>query len=281
MFTVTILFLVFFAGTLHLNNVESPGLLLDVCQWCLFLLYPLFVIEACVHVALDSPRWKFNLLYCLIPPLRICARDQMTGRAIWFPVLGWREVDDAFRAKIQKSFSAPMLVIALLVLPLFAVENYWQKQIEASPLLADMTALATGFIWFAFTLEFIVMISIEEKRLAYCRKHWIDLAVICLPMIAFVRALRLAQVTKTARVFRLRSLVMKLYRALLVLEVVTRLLHRNPEKRIARLEVMLAEKEQEIQRIKDEMTLLEEKIALKALPDAETELTQPLHKKAA
>lgn len=281
MFFGAVLFLVFFAGTLHLSNVESPGLASDICKWCLFLLYPLFILEAVVHLALGSPRWKFNLLYCLIPPLRICARDQMTGRAIWFPILAWREVNSEFCEKIRKSFSAPMLVIALLVLPLFAVEHYWQKQIEANPTLADLTALATGLIWFAFTLEFMVMISIEEKRLEYCRKHWIDLAVICLPMIAFMRALRLAQLSKTARVFRLKSLVMKLYRALLVLEVINRVLQRNPEKRIARLEVVLAEREQEIEGIKAEMAFLTERMALKSLPAAENPTQQTITRKAA
>tara|TARA_R110002111_G_scaffold258083_1_gene326871 strand:- start:118707 stop:119615 length:909 start_codon:yes stop_codon:yes gene_type:complete len=287
MFFSAVFFLVFFAGTLHLINGESPGIALDLCNWCLFLLYPLFVLEAVVHLALGSPRWKFNLLYCLLPPLRICARDQMTGQAVWFPILAWRVVNTEFKEKIRKSFSAPMLLIALLVLPLFAMEHYWQKQIEANPLLADFTAIATGFIWFAFTLEFIVMISIEEKRLEYCRKHWIDLAVICLPMIAFMRALRvtgllrLQQLTKTARVFRIKSLVMKLYRALLVLEVVSRLLQRNPEKRITRLQELLQEKELEMAGIKKEIAFLSERISIKTLPVSETSEPQQNRKKAA
>ncbi|QDU51059.1 hypothetical protein [Gimesia panareensis] len=284
MFVVSILFLAFFAGMLHLRNLESEGLALAICEWSLFLLYPCFIIEAMVHLALGSPRWKLNLLFCLVPPLRITARDQMTGRAIWFPILAWTEVDKQFCTRVRKTFSAPMLVIALLVLPLFAVEHYWQKQIESSPMLADLAAMATGFIWFAFTLEFIIMISIEQKRLDYCRKHWIDLAVICLPMIAFLRTLRitgsamrlqrlarLQQLTRSARIFRLKSLVMKLYRALLVLEIVNRFLHRNPEKRIARLEELLLEKEQEMEAIRSEMRLLSERIALNSQTETEAE----------
>jgi len=294
MFTVSILFLAFFAGTVHLMNLDSPGLSLSICQWCLFLLYPCFVIEAATHLALGSPRWKLNLLYCLIPPLRIAARDQMTGRAIWFPLLAWCEIDKSFCERIRKTFSAPMLLIALLVLPLFAVEHYWQKQIEANPVLADLAALATGFIWFAFTLEFIVMISIEQKRLDYCRKHWIDLAVIILPMVAFLRAFRgvsglsrlqqltrLQQFTKTARVFRIKSLVMKLYRALLVLEIINRLLQRNPEKRIAKLEQLLTEKEAEMAAIRSEIDLLSEKIAANSLIEAEPQVSAITQKKAA
>lgn len=293
MFTVSILFLAFFAGTLHL--IDLPGISQTICNWCLFLLYPCFIIEAMVHLALGSPRWKMNLFYCLIPPFRITARDQMTGRAIWFPLLAWCEVDKQFCERVRKTFSAPMLLIALLVLPLFAIEHFWQEQIEASPALADLTAMATGFIWFAFTLEFIVMISIEQKRLDYCRKHWIDLAVICLPMVAFLRFFttsgqlmrlqrltRLQKITRSARIFRLKSLIMKLYRALLILEVVNRILHRNPEKRIARLEELLTEKEQEIEAIKSEMALLSERIALKSLSaETETEAPSVSHKRAA
>ncbi|MCA9021278.1 MAG: hypothetical protein KDA74_14105, partial [Planctomycetaceae bacterium] len=89
------------------------------------------------------------------------------------------------------------------------------------------------------------------------------------------------QLTKTARVFRLKSLVMKLYRALLVLEVINRLLQRNPEKRIARLEVVLAEKEQEIEGIKAEIAFLSEKIRLKSLPAAELPAPQSPDRKAA
>lgn len=290
MFFVSVFFLVFFAGTLHLINVDSPGITLDICNWCLFLLYPLFVIEAAVHLAIGSPRWKFNLLYCLIPPLRICARDQMTGTAIWFPVLAWQQVTPEFREKIRKSFSAPMLVIALLVLPLFAAEHYWQKQIESNLLLSDFTAIATGFIWFAFTLEFLVMISIEEKRLDYCRKHWIDIAVICLPMIAFMRAfritglLRLQQLTKSARIFRIKSLIMKLYRSLLVLEVINRFMQYKPEKRIARLESLLVEKEQEMEEIRKEITFLTAKCSNAPLPssiNSEQQKTEGYERKAA
>jgi len=86
--------------------------------------------------------------------------------------------------------------------------------------------------------------------------------------------------TKSARVFRIKSLVMKLYRALLVLEVVSRLLQRNPEKRIARLEVLLAEKEHEIDEIKSEISFLADRISMKTLPVAEI-IIEPQNKRKA
>jgi hypothetical protein len=64
--------------------------------------------------------------------------------------------------------------------------------------------------------------------------------------------------------------------------VINRILHRNPEKRIARLEEMLIEKEHEIEAIKTEMALLSERIALKSLlEESEPESLPITHQKAA
>ena len=99
-------------------------------------------------------------------------------------------------------------------------------------------------------------------------------------MIAFMRALRvtgllrLQQLTKTARVFRIKSLVLKLYRALLLLEIVNRLLQRNPEKRIIRLETILLEKEKEITDIKEEIAFLSERISPQPQTDSELAIQQ-------
>jgi hypothetical protein len=34
------------------------------------------------------------------------------------------------------------------------------------------------------------MISVAPRRLEYCKKHWLDLAIILLPLISFLRSLR-------------------------------------------------------------------------------------------
>ena len=84
-----------------------------------------------------------------------------------------------------------MIVIALMILPLMGIEFLiTHDTFESNGLLHSRTLCATGIIWLAFTTVFVVMISMVENKLRYCRDHWIDLAIIFLPTIAFLRCFR-------------------------------------------------------------------------------------------
>lgn len=263
MFAVSLLFLVFLSGTLHLHEVEGLAAVIDLCLWGMIALWPLFAAEAAVHGILRSPGWRRHLLYSALPPLRLCARDHVEGTRIWLPVAGWSRVDEKLRDRIEQGAALPMIVIALMVLPLLAIESYWTEQIAANPRLGFCVHAGTGLIWVAFTFEFIVMISIVEKKLRYCREHWIDLIVILLPLVAFLRVarvgrlLRLQQLSRTARAYRLRGLLMRAWRAVLLLDVIDRLIRGGPEKRLERLRETLAVKEAELEAIRAEVRELE------------------------
>lgn len=263
MFVASMLFLLLLAGVLHFVEENGIGSVWTVCCWGLLVLYPLFLVEFLLHLVLGSPVWKQRLLSCLIPPLRLGGRDFETGQRIWLPLWGWTPVDEELVLRLEKHFSLPMILIALMVLPLMAVENFWSERISTDPNLAFYLQLATGLIWLAFTFEFLVMISIVERKVRYCKEHWIDIAVICLPLIAFLRTarlgrlLRLNSLAKTARAYRLRGLLMRTYRAFLVLEVIQRLLRPDPQKRLAQLREILAEKEAELEELRSEMRRLE------------------------
>ena len=263
MFGIAALVLLLLAGVRHVHETH-PGLA-AFCGWGMLCLFPLFVFEYFVHRSLGSAHLRQNLWYCLLPPLRLGARDHATGRSIWLPIIGWQEVDEALQSRVAKAFSVPMIVIALMVLPLMAAEFAWANRLSESPRLALAAQTATGLIWLAFTLEFIVMISIVEKKLQYCRQHWVDLAVILLPLAAFLRAarlgrlLRLQQLTRTARVYRMRGLLLKAWHSLLLLDAIDRIVRGSPEARLTKLHTMLAEKEQELQQIRDEIRRLQEK----------------------
>lgn len=266
MFAVTCLFLLLLAGVLHLHDQTDYRRVLLACCWGLALLWPVFVVECLVHAVARTSRWKQNLLYCLLPPLRLGARDHATGTQMWLPVVGWAVVDEALHRRVAKALSVPMIVIALLVLPLMGAEFVWAEKLQASPRLAMAAQAATGFIWFAFTAEFLVMIAIVDRKLRYCKEHWIDLAVILLPLVAFLRAarlsrlLRLQQLTRTVRVYRLRGLALKAYHSLLLLDAIDRLIRGGPEARLRKLEVQCAEKEQELERLRDEVRTLRLKV---------------------
>lgn len=266
MFVASMLYLLLLAGILHLNDEAEFGRTLAVCRWGLLLLHPLFILEFVAHCFIDRHRWKSGIWYCVFPPLRVGARDFATGECLFLPRWSWVKVDEHLQARVARAFSIPMIIIALMVLPLMAIEHFWQEQITSNLRLAYFINASTGLIWLAFTFEFTLMISIVENKAGYCKKHWIDIAVICLPLIAFLRAarlgrlgriLRLNNLSKTVRIYRLRGLLMKLYRAALVLEVIERLLRPDPQKRLEQLRMALVEKESEIDRIRAEISQIE------------------------
>jgi hypothetical protein len=167
-----------------------------------------------------------------------------------------------------------MIVIALMILPILLIEFRFADQIAGRPWLRVLLHFSTGMIWFAFALEFIIMCSVADKKLQYCKEHWLDLAIILLPLISFLRSFRVVRATrlarlakvqqltkmtsKMARVYRLRGLAMKGFRALLLFEVLNRLLRITPEKRIRKLKEQLSQKELEMSVLKRRIRELEE-----------------------
>jgi voltage-gated potassium channel len=267
MFLTTLAFLVALGIILPfgLDYAATPGI--AWCRWILVALYPLFLIEAGIHWATRSPRWRQHLVYCLVPPLRLAARDAVTGTRVWLPVRGWVVVDRQLELQVARTFSLPMVLLALAMVPLLAVEFFWRSWVENSPAIAAIVHYGTAVIWAAFTVEFIVMIAIVRKRLKYCREHWIDIVIILAPVLAFARLLRLSRLLRvhtllrTMRVYRVRGLANRAYRAVVLFGILRDLLPVKPEKRLARLEEQLAEKMEEMRSIEEEIARLQAQIA--------------------
>lgn len=260
MFIASVAFLALLAAALHLHEVSGVyPYVFAACVGGMTVLYPFYVVELAWHFFAGSVRWKQYLLYCLVPPLRLGARDGDQGKTVWLPWMGRQEVTPQLTTLLDRQFSLPMIVIALMVLPLMAVEFFMADWIAQNTLLGFSVHAATALIWMAFAAEFIVMISIANKKLRYCRDHWIDLAIILLPLIAFLRSLRLArlmrlqQITRTVRIWRMRGLAMRLFRGLLAVESIDRLVRGKPEIGLVRLQETLAVKELEIQELRDEI----------------------------
>ncbi|MFG0332878.1 MAG: hypothetical protein ACF8TS_05900 [Maioricimonas sp. JB049] len=278
MFAASCLFLLL-CGT-YVHMVQDPQgrftAIASLCSWGMVALYPVFVAEAALQWWTNRRRW--NILLCgMLPPLRIGCRDRATGQQLWLPRIGWVAPDEKLRERVHRSLSLPMLTVALLVLPLLVASLLLSEQMQSHPLLALVLQLAEIIVWFAFTLEFVVMISIVDKKVTYAKEHWLDIAIICLPLIAFLRAARLGRITRlkivsstlsklprTARVFRLRGAAMRLWRALLLMEVIDRVLRSDPEQRLQRLRSQLREKEREVNRLRAKVEALEADVLSKS-----------------
>ena len=101
---------------------------------------------------------------------------------LWLPGLGWRQANKRLRERLERKFGIPMILIALMIMPVLIVEFFMKSQVAQYGWLRMLLHVSTGVIWFAFAGEFILMVSVAEKKVAYCKKHWIDLAIILLPL---------------------------------------------------------------------------------------------------
>jgi len=133
--------------------------------------------------------------------------------------------DDQLRAIVDRRFHWPMLILALLMLPLLAVE-FWVRPVEGA-CLWWASVIGLFVIWLAFFLEFVIKIAIAECRIEYARHNWIDIVIILVPI---VRPLRVASIARTSRLFTMRGVGLRLLRALLTLflgfEITSRFLER-------------------------------------------------------
>ncbi|NND98068.1 MAG: potassium channel protein [Pirellulaceae bacterium] len=260
-----------------LATTTAPTRLEKLVIGLMWVIWPIILIESMMHWLTrpwDRAHRKyhaFGLLICLCPPLRMGARIPEMGGRLWFPGLGWRRGDKRLRRRLERKFSVPMIVIALMIMPILIVEFFLKDQVGQYTWLRLALHFGTGVIWFAFATEFILMVSVADKKLAYCKKHWVDLAIILLPLFSFLRSMRalratrlahvmrIPQVSKLARVYRLRGTSLKAVQALILLDVFQRWTHRNPEKAITRLRRQLLDLETEARRLRRRISRLERK----------------------
>jgi len=240
------------------------------------ILWPLFWLEL-LWILISSERdekpfWKrhaWEAMACLVPPLRMALPCRAMQGRLWLPGLGWCVVDDDLRATLERRISPVMFVVAILIVPILLIEFNYPDLLREHLDLAVALDLLTCFIWFAFTAEFIVMVSVAEKKLDYCKRHWIDLAIILLPLLAFARSLRLVRAMRVLRVsrmsqltrlYRLRALASKGFRVLLALELLERMMYRNPENRLKALQRQRADLMKEVDSLDERIDRVQQQI---------------------
>lgn len=274
MFSLSLAWLLATGGALHIIEKNSGvfesnadlvffwGCTVTACTlWIVFL----FDVGQRFHSGVKNR--VATALCAVLPALRLGLRDRQSATQLWLPRLGWQPVDQSLSEQLEKGLRGPMLAVSLAVLPLLTVEYLAADYLKTQPALQQAAVVATTMIWWAFTVEFILMISITDKKLKYVKEHWLDLVIILLPLVAFLRVLRLSrlarlqQLTKTSRVFRFRGVAMKTYRALLLVDAVSRLLQGSPEKRLVKLRQRLADQETELAALRRDIAELETQLS--------------------
>ncbi|MDM4014437.1 prefoldin domain-containing protein [Roseiconus lacunae] len=275
------------------SNLDEPSLFRYAITLEVFVLWTMGIVW-CVVIAESIVHWMTRpwnnemrkqhlqgLLFCICPALRMGARSpEMHGR-IWLPGLGWRQGGRRLQRQLERQFSVPMMIVALLIMPILVIEFFLKDQVAAYGWLRLVLHFGTGVIWFAFAAEFILMVSIAEKKIQYCKDHWIDLAIILIPLISFLRSLSLArtirltevvrfqQLSNALRAYRLRGTAIKAFRVLVLFDIFDRILRPSCERRIEKMELELQELEKQSRLLRQRIAKLKIEAA-EDQPDAES-----------
>lgn len=244
------------------------ALYLILCIWPIFVGEQLLYMFRAKRGASFWRQHRYWWAFCLCPPLRMCARHRGSWDRIWLPRVGWQIADQSLVRRLERAFSLPMIGIALLILPVLGLQIFYNDRIVDYPKTRFALHVGTGVIWFAFAAEFIVMVSVTPRKLKYCLRHWLDLVIIVLPLVSFLRTLRilrasqllntakLQHVARLIRVYRLRGVAVRGWRGLVILELTQRILLQSPTKRLRQLEELYSEKELELQELKQQIDRL-------------------------
>ncbi len=203
--------------------------------------------------------WKRALLIALLPPFRMVLSPRRPNDRVWLPLYGWRDVSAASVVEMEQRTAILMLVATALIVPVLIVDFGFSEAVDGSVALQVTLAVLMTLIWFSFALEFVVMVSLAPKKLEYCKKHWINIVIIILPLVAFLRSLqlfrflRMAQAGKLAKAYRLRGLITRTLKLALAFNLIERILAMNPDRYAAGLEEKIAEKEEELVELREKL----------------------------
>jgi len=94
---------------------------------------------------------------------------------------------EALLLRIERLTEAPLLVLAFIMIPLLVGPMLWSlsPSEEAAYLALD------AFIWALFAVDLVIKVAVSPHRLAYLRRHWIEVLVVIVP---FLRPLRLLRI---------------------------------------------------------------------------------------
>ncbi|MHC5068427.1 MAG: hypothetical protein ACYTF0_07530, partial [Planctomycetota bacterium] len=266
MVILSVVWLFLLAGAL--NQVGSHQInrqLIAFANLLVGAIYPVFWLEGILRLTwlergyYNKRRAMFVIIVALVPALRMMLCPVTAQRNLWIPFMGWQRRREALHRRLGRLLSAPMIIFGLMILPVLAMNFIWQKQMDDHPMLGLAVDIAARVIWLAFAIELVVMLASSRKKLSYAIKHWIDVVIVLLPLIAFLRVLqvlrlgsvvhasRLAQMTQ---VYRVRALALRAWRALLLVEGLDRLHSRSAERRLNHLRGSLNKKMEEAEELR-------------------------------
>jgi len=186
----------------------------------LLLLWPLFFLESLIQLVVYQQRqWQRVMVIMAImifPPLRLILKrgqhyrhcslksTQETYQAHWFfwqrgsEYFGseqlwwffqWRLIHPDFLQSLEKQFSTPIFLLAMLLLPLWLLQQFWPP-IMVYPLFYHGTQLLQALITFLFSVELLLFIALSHQSWNYLARNWLELFIFWQPILGLVRLIK-------------------------------------------------------------------------------------------
>ena len=94
---------------------------------------------------------------------------------------------DELLIRLERVTELPLLVLAFVMIPLLVGPLLW----DLSPAEESIFFALDTFIWAVFAIDLIVKVVVAPHRLAYLRKHWLEVIIVVVPFFRPLRLLRL------------------------------------------------------------------------------------------
>ena len=235
---IGLLHLVALAAALHIAVMPSHH---GWGVWLGIALLGLSFLMWMLELADDAANWSFaRTLGVLLPCTRMPVRSG-DEKKVYFPERGWVLTGHNLEKSLEASFAGPMILAALAIIPLLALEFWGSEYLKSHPWIEFAVAAAHGCIWAAFAFELIIRCNVAPSKWAYIRSHWLDALIVMMPIfsVAFLRIARLGQLARlnqTTRLFRLNGVMMKAWRSVILIDVLARLLDRECDRKAIRMQ---------------------------------------------
>lgn len=105
-------------------------------------------------------------------------------RSHFTPDISHRE---ALLHRIERITELPLLILAFVMIPLLVGPFLWELSLEEEAIFIALEI----FIWALFAIDLLIKLVLSPHRLAYLRRHWLEVLIVVIP---FFRPLRLLRI---------------------------------------------------------------------------------------
>ena len=94
---------------------------------------------------------------------------------------------EAMLQRVERLTELPLLLLSFAMIPLLLGPILWDQSAVEETLFFTLDV----FIWAIFAADLIAKLAIAPNRIAYARRHWLEVLIVVIPFIRPLRIVRL------------------------------------------------------------------------------------------